>query len=98
MDTHDVGGKPNYEDQNRMFRYLRVRGTLPKDSVITVEPGVYFCRFIVEPYLKDEKHRGFIDEGVLDRYWDVGGVRIEGEWQGPVFEAWRMRFADLECR
>ena len=79
MDCHDTGGNANYEDPDPMFRYLRVRGTLPESSVITVEPGVYFCRFIVEPYLEDEKHRQFIDEEVLDRYWDVGGVRIEDD-------------------
>jgi len=40
MDTHDTGGYPNYEDTDKMFRYLRVRGILPAGSVITVEPGV----------------------------------------------------------
>lgn len=40
MDTHDTGGNPNYEDEDRMFRFLRVRGHLPAGSVITVEPGV----------------------------------------------------------
>lgn len=40
MDTHDTGGYPNYDDQDKMFRYLRVRGNLPAGSVITVEPGV----------------------------------------------------------
>jgi Xaa-Pro dipeptidase len=40
MDTHDTGGYPNYEDEDKMFRYLRVRGNLPAGSVITVEPGV----------------------------------------------------------
>ena len=39
MDTHDTGGNPNYADKDTMFRYLRVRGTLPAGSVITVEPG-----------------------------------------------------------
>lgn len=39
MDTHDTGGNPNYADEDIMFRYLRVRGTLPENSVITVEPG-----------------------------------------------------------
>ncbi|EOD44692.1 putative xaa-pro dipeptidase protein [Neofusicoccum parvum UCRNP2] len=77
MDTHDCGGHPNYADKDPMFRYLRKRGTLPAGSVITVEPGIYFCRFIIEPYLKDEKHKGFIDEKVLEKYWEVGGVRIE---------------------
>ncbi|KAF2091624.1 putative Xaa-Pro aminopeptidase [Saccharata proteae CBS 121410] len=77
MDTHDTGGHANYADSNPMYRYLRVRGTLPAGSVITVEPGIYFCRFIIEPYLKDETQKQFIDEKVLDRYWEVGGVRIE---------------------
>ncbi|TLS30768.1 hypothetical protein PpBr36_02541 [Pyricularia pennisetigena] len=77
MDTHDTGGNANYQDKDSMFRYLRVRGTLPAGSVITVEPGIYFCNFIIEPYLKDEKHSKYIDAAVLDKYWDVGGVRIE---------------------
>lgn len=79
MDCHDTGGNANYEDEDTMFRYLRVRGTVPEGAVVTVEPGVYFCRFIVEPYLRDERHKGFIDEEVLERYWDVGGVRIEDD-------------------
>lgn len=40
MDTHDTGGNANYEDTDKLFRYLRVRGNLPSGSVITVEPGV----------------------------------------------------------
>ena len=40
MDTHDTGGKANYADPDMIFRYLRVRGKLPENSVITVEPGV----------------------------------------------------------
>ncbi|KAL8719206.1 MAG: hypothetical protein Q9225_003760 [Loekoesia sp. 1 TL-2023] len=79
MDTHDTGGHPDYADNDTMFRYLRIRGQIPEGGVVTVEPGVYFCRFIVEPYLKDERTRKFIDEGVLERYWDVGGVRIEDD-------------------
>ena len=78
MDTHDTGGNANYADKDVMFRYLRVRGTLPERSVITVEPGIYFCRFIIEPYLKDAEQSQFIDEKVLEKYWSVGGVRIEG--------------------
>ncbi|KAJ4289997.1 hypothetical protein N0V88_006798 [Collariella sp. IMI 366227] len=77
MDTHDTGGNPNYADEDTLFRYLRVRGRLPAGSVVTVEPGIYFCNFIIEPFLKDEKHAKFIDAEVLEKYWDVGGVRIE---------------------
>ena len=78
MDTHDTGGHPNYEDRDSMFRYLRVRGHLPAGSVITVEPGIYFCRYIIEPYLNDSTQSKFIDRNVLEKYWDVGGIRIEG--------------------
>lgn len=78
MDTHDTGGHANYKDEDSMFRYLRVRGKVSAGAVITVEPGIYFCRFIVEPYLEDPKHANYIDKHVLERYWEVGGVRIEG--------------------
>ena len=80
MDTHDTGGHADYEDKDPMYKYLRVRGKLPAGAVVTVEPGIYFCRFIVEPYLEDEVHGKYIDKEVLEDYWDVGGVRIEGEW------------------
>jgi len=79
MDTHDTGGNANYEDEDKLFRYLRVRGKVPAGSVITVEPGVYFCEFIIRPYLEDPKHNQYIDSAVLDKYWDVGGVRIEDD-------------------
>ncbi|KAL2842958.1 putative Xaa-Pro aminopeptidase pepP [Aspergillus pseudoustus] len=77
MDTHDTGGNPNYTDTDTMFRYLRVRGRLPAGSVITVEPGIYFCRFIIDPFLKTPDLQKYIDVDTLERYWAVGGVRIE---------------------
>lgn len=75
MDTHDVGGNPNYADPDPMFRYLRKRGELAAGSLVTVEPGIYFCKFIIEPYLSNPAHSKYIDVDVLDKYWDVGGVR-----------------------
>jgi len=84
MDTHDCGGNPNYQDPDPMFKYLRKRGPLPAGAVITVEPGIYFCEFIIRPYLEDERHTKYIDKDVLDKYWDVGGVRIEGISPGWV--------------
>ncbi|KAK4150199.1 peptidase M24, structural domain-containing protein [Chaetomidium leptoderma] len=70
MDTHDTGGNPNYADKDALFRYLRVRGRVPAGSVVTVEPGIYFCNFIIEPFLKDPKHAKFIDAGVLEKIED----------------------------
>lgn len=80
MDTHDTGGRANYADTDPMFRYLRVRGKVPAGAVITVEPGIYFCRFILDPAIAEVKGRGrFIDKDVVERYWTVGGVRIEDD-------------------
>ncbi|KAJ4316102.1 hypothetical protein N0V84_008031 [Fusarium piperis] len=75
LETHDVGGNPNFDDENKYFRYLRTRGALPAGSVVTVEPGIYFCEHIIRPYLEDERHGAFVNSDVLDRYWEVGGVR-----------------------
>ena len=36
---------------------------------------IYFCNFIIDPALKDPVHSKYIDTTVLDKYWDVGGVR-----------------------
>ncbi|QPH02832.1 hypothetical protein C2857_007050 [Epichloe festucae Fl1] len=77
MDTHDTGGNPNPEDEDKLFRYLRLRGHVPAGAVVTVEPGVYFCEFIIQPYLDDPAHSKYIDSEVLNKYWDVGGVRLE---------------------
>ncbi|KAL2397973.1 putative Xaa-Pro aminopeptidase pepP [Exophiala dermatitidis] len=79
MDTHDTGGHANYDDPDTMFKYLRVRGNVPAGAVITVEPGIYFCKFILDPVLEDPKLSKYIDKTVLDRYWAVGGVRIEDD-------------------
>jgi Xaa-Pro dipeptidase len=79
MDTHDTGGNANYEDPNPFLSYLRVRGKLPVNAVITNEPGIYFREFPLRQELKDGVWKGIVDESVLDRYWSVGGVRIEDD-------------------
>ena len=38
---------------------------------------IYFCRFIIDPYLQNPELSKYIDQDVLQRFWDVGGVRIE---------------------
>ena len=79
MDTHDVGGNANYEDTDPFLAYLRIRGRIPANAVLTNEPGIYFRKFPLEQELKHGKWDGIVDQEVLKRYWDVGGVRIEDD-------------------
>ncbi|TRX88522.1 hypothetical protein FHL15_010561 [Xylaria flabelliformis] len=56
----------------------KTHNILQPNMVVTVEPGLYFCRPYIEAYfLRSEQHSKYIDQTVLERYWDVGGVRIE---------------------
>lgn len=63
------------------FLYPFEAGSLLRPGmVVTIEPGIYFNRFLLEQnFLSEPGHRQFIDEDVLDRYWKVGGVRIEDD-------------------
>ncbi|CAK7269351.1 hypothetical protein SEPCBS119000_003525 [Sporothrix epigloea] len=54
------------------------RRLLEPGMIITVEPGIYFCRSYIESFfLADPVHAKYIDKDVLEKYYDVGGVRIE---------------------
>ncbi|TDZ23511.1 putative Xaa-Pro aminopeptidase [Colletotrichum orbiculare MAFF 240422] len=56
------------------------RQYLRKNMIVTVEPGVYFCREYIEGYfLSNPKHARFINKDVLEKYYRVGGVRIEDD-------------------
>lgn len=53
---------------------------LEPGMVVTIEPGVYFNHFLLEKFfLSNSEQSTFIDKDVLDRYWKVGGVRIEDD-------------------
>lgn len=79
MDTHDVGGRPDYEDPDPLLQYLRLRRTLQPGMVLTDEPGIYFSPFLLEDVLKDDSKMKYINKDVLDKYWYIGGVRIEDD-------------------
>ncbi|PNY23059.1 Xaa-Pro aminopeptidase, partial [Tolypocladium capitatum] len=56
----------------------RERRRLRPNMIVTVEPGIYFCREYLEGYfLSDAAHARFLDADVLEGYYPVGGVRIE---------------------
>lgn len=80
LDVHDVGGRPNYEDSEPYFKYLRLRRPLRENMIITNEPGCYFNEFLIEEFVnKFPERKEVVDEQVLKRYMSVGGVRIEDD-------------------
>ncbi|CAI4217575.1 unnamed protein product [Parascedosporium putredinis] len=56
------------------------RQRLEKNMIVTIEPGIYFCREYIEGYvLKTEPHCRYINKDMLEKYYPVGGVRIEDD-------------------
>ncbi|KAM3082898.1 hypothetical protein ACMFMF_002547 [Clarireedia jacksonii] len=53
---------------------------LEQNMVVTVEPGIYFSRYALEEvYLKSSKFAKYINRDLLEKYYPVGGVRIEDD-------------------
>jgi Xaa-Pro dipeptidase len=48
--------------------------------ILTQSCGSYFCRECIQSYLENHgSHAKYINTSALERYWDVGGVRIEDD-------------------
>ncbi len=81
LDVHDVGGYP--EGTARIdepgIRSLRCGRKLEAGMLITVEPGVYFIDALLGPALADPAQSRFLAADVLERFRDLGGVRIEDD-------------------
>ncbi|KAG7126253.1 Xaa-Pro aminopeptidase PEPP like protein [Verticillium longisporum] len=81
LETHDVTGRDRLllaagEREPRAKREGVSAETLVlrPGMVVTVEPGIYFNKDYIEGYfLREDKHRAFIDRDVLARYYPVGG-------------------------
>lgn len=80
LDVHDVGGRPNPQDVDPYFKYLRIRRPLEENMVVTNEPGCYFNEFLIAEFLnKVPEREEVVDKKILKRYMYVGGVRIEDD-------------------
>lgn len=57
---------------------VRERALLRPGMIVTVEPGLYFCREYLEGFFKEDPvHSKLIDWDVLEKYYQVGGARTE---------------------
>lgn len=79
LSTHDVGGYPpgRVRSPRPGLKYLRIDLPMEADFVVTIEPGLYFVR----PLLEDAAARERLGDAVAwdraRRWLPVGGVRIE---------------------
>ncbi|KAF2148420.1 putative Xaa-Pro aminopeptidase [Myriangium duriaei CBS 260.36] len=71
----------DHEEQGRYRSPCSSSGEgLQPGMVITVEPGIYFNRYSLENVFRPErKWSKFIDWDRLEKYYPVGGVRIEDD-------------------
>jgi Xaa-Pro aminopeptidase len=59
--------------------FLRFGRRLQEHYVMTVEPGIYFIPELIDMWKSEQKHARFINYGMLERYRDFGGIRIEDD-------------------
>ncbi|XP_025023272.1 xaa-Pro dipeptidase isoform X2 [Python bivittatus] len=81
IDVHDVGGYPEGVERIDLpgLRSLRTARTLLEGMVLTVEPGIYFIDHVLDQALANPAQACFINNEVLARFRDFGGVRIEDD-------------------
>ena len=79
--THDAGGclEGRAPDDRPTLRHLRADLPLAPGYVVTIEPGVYFIRALLEDPALRERHREDVVWERVDGMLDFGGVRIEDD-------------------
>jgi Xaa-Pro aminopeptidase len=78
LGVRDAGGiLPERRDSPPPFPHLRIDLPLEPGMVVTVEPGVYFVRTLLEDPEKRRTHAQQVAWERVDRMLDFGGIRIE---------------------
>ena len=79
--THDAGGclEERAPSDRPTLRYLRADLPLQPGYVVTIEPGIYFIRALLEDADLRERYRNDVDWGRVDGLLDFGGIRIEDD-------------------
>ncbi|KAJ3433643.1 xaa-pro dipeptidase [Anaeramoeba flamelloides] len=81
LDVHDVGGYPKGREKikNATFQYLRANRKLKPGMILTVEPGIYFIRPLLEPAFEDPEVNKYLNVDKIKKFLDFGGIRIEDD-------------------
>jgi Xaa-Pro dipeptidase len=79
--VHDVAGKQvnragALSTPDPRFPKLRTTRPLQPGTVVTIEPGVYFIRMLLDPIRKGPDSRN-LNWALIDRLMPCGGIRIE---------------------
>ncbi len=79
--THDAGGclEGRAPSDRPTLRYLRADLPLQPGYVVTIEPGIYFIRALLEDADLRERYRNDVDWRRVDGLLDFGGIRIEDD-------------------
>jgi Xaa-Pro dipeptidase len=79
IDTHDVGGYlPGHEERSSLagLKSLRTCRVMETSMVITVEPGCYFIKHLLDGALEGPL-REYLNADLVEEYRGFGGVRLE---------------------
>ncbi len=79
--VHDVAGKQvdaigTLGEIDPRFPRLRTHRPLDVGTYVTIEPGLYFIRMLLDPHRKGE-HSACFNWGLIERLAPCGGIRIE---------------------
>jgi len=82
-DMEDLGEKfVGYDDEfsrSDQFgtAYLRMAKRLREGNVVTVEPGIYFIKPLIDQWQKEKKSADFLNYDLIRKFTGFGGIRIE---------------------
>ena len=77
--VRDVGGIANVAPKNHYGVRIRVDFHLKENYLITVEPGLYFVKNIIDNPEKRSQYKDQINWNEVEKWRNIGGVRIEDD-------------------
>lgn len=77
--VRDTGHEENRNPRVYNGARIRVDLKLQENILITVEPGCYFIKTLLNDSANREKYKDYINFSEVDKWMNVGGVRIEDD-------------------